>query len=320
MKSEILSKLSLADIRRRFIEQGEPTSSRLLLQMYKDPRLGVRRVYEVLRKRKDAERHELQRLDAMLHFERLLWKSGILYIAGVDEVGIGPLAGPVVSAAVVFPPYVRIDGINDSKRLDPQQRCTLAVRIRECATGIGVGVAEVSEIDELNIYHAGLLAMRRAVKNLPLCPQHVLTDAREIPELEVPQNRFFKGDGLNFSIAAASIIAKVFRDQQMDELDREHPQYGFRENKGYSTPRHLKAICKFGPSPIHRLSFGCIKELCGEWSPSFYLWKSNIYRAESVRELDKLEEKITRSRRLLTEAEYRKLRLILSRRWKHVGV
>jgi ribonuclease HII len=191
----------------------------------------------------------------MLNFERVLWRAGVQHIAGVDEVGMGPLAGPVIAAAVVFPPHTELHGIDDSKRLDVEQRVDAARRIREAASGIGIGRAEVAEIDSINIYHAGLLAMRRAVEALPMRPQHVLVDARSIPGVDVPQNCFDKGDGLDFSIAAASIVAKVHRDGLMDELAREHPDYGFDRHKGYCTPEHQDAIRRLGPCAIHRQSF-----------------------------------------------------------------
>src|SRR5690606_8507810 len=191
-------------------------------------------------------------------------------IAGVDEVGMGPLAGPVIAAAVVFPPHTDLDGIDDSKKLDPDQRLDADRRIRAIALGIGIGRVDVAEIDSINIYHAGLLAMRRAVESLPMRAQHVLVDARTIPGVDVPQNCFNKGDGINFSIAAASIIAKTHRDRLMDELAREHPGYGYERHKDYSTAEHQEAVRRLGPSPINRRSFTFIRELCGEYSPLFY--------------------------------------------------
>src|SRR6266545_5680590 len=194
-----VEELSIEDIRRRYLENGEPVSSQILTRLQRDPRQGVRRLHAALKKRYERERDERLRLSAMRHFEILLWKSGVRDIAGVDEVGMGPLAGPVVAAAVMFPPETEIAGVDDSKRLDPETRSVLAVEIRAKASGLGVGTASVEEIDRLNIYHAALLAMRRAVEALPRCPQHVLVDARTVPGVEVPQNTFNKGDGINFS-------------------------------------------------------------------------------------------------------------------------
>src|SRR5262249_36318227 len=157
--------------------------------------------------------------------ERVLWKSGVQAVAGVDEAGTGPLAGPVVAAAVIFPPGTEFAGIDDSKRLDVEQRAKMEGIIRRTATGVGVGLVEVGEIDRLNIYHAALLAMRRAVEALPVKPDHLLIDARVIPAVLIPQNSFYKGDGINFSIAAASIIAKTYRDRLMEGLEKIYPGY-----------------------------------------------------------------------------------------------
>ena len=219
-----LSRLSVAEIRRHFLDQKDSAPPGLLARLHKDPREGVRKIYHHLRNRREKEKAERRRIESMLNLERVLWNSGIHHIAGADEVGVGPLAGPVVAAAVVFPPGTFISGVDDSKRLTPQVRREVAQTIRQKALGIGVGLAEVAEIDELNVYHAGLLAMRRAVENLPLRPDHLLVDAREIPGLSMPQNNFSKGDGLSFSIAAASIVAKTYRDQLMVELGQAYPQ------------------------------------------------------------------------------------------------
>ena len=213
--------LSIDEIRQRYLEKGELVSARVLNRLQRDSRQGVRRLYAALKKRYERQRDERLRLEAMRHFELLLWKTGVRDIAGVDEVGMGPLAGPVVAAAVMFPPDTSIARVDDSKKLDPSTRTELALEIRAKASGIGLGVASVEEIDRINIYHAGLLAMRRAVEALPRRPQHVLVDARTVPGVDVPQNMFNKGDGINFSIAAASIIAKTVRDGMMETLDRE---------------------------------------------------------------------------------------------------
>jgi ribonuclease HII len=255
-------------------------------------------------------------LDALLHFERLLWSSGIRHLAGVDEAGVGPLAGPVVAAAVVFPPGTEIADIDDSKRLDPETRQQLAVRIRATATGVGIGVASVAEIDSLNVYRAALLAMRRSVQDLPVRPQHVLVDARTIPDLDVPQNQFSKGDGINFSIAAASIIAKTHRDALMEELHRTFPTYGFAGHKGYATAEHQEAIRRHGPCACHRRSYAFIGELCGELSAEFYALQAELGETDGRRELRRFEARLDDFRERLTEYEHRKLRLALTRRWK----
>jgi ribonuclease HII len=252
----------------------------------------------------------------MLNFERVLWRAGVQHIAGVDEVGMGPLAGPVIAAAVVFPPHTELAGIDDSKRLDLDQRLDAERRIRAAATAIGIGVAEVGEIDTVNIYHAGLLAMRRALEALAIRPQHVLVDARTIPGVDVPQNCFTKGDGIDFSIAAASIVAKTHRDRLMDVLAREFPVYGFERHKGYSTPEHQAAISAHGPCRVHRRSFTFIRELCGEYSALFYDLKGRLDVAAARAELQALDDELVACTEALAEHEQRKLRLVLSRRWK----
>src|SRR5262245_14454044 len=252
----------------------------------------------------------------MLNFERVLWRAGVQIIAGVDEVGMGPMAGPVIAAAVVFPPHTELAGIDDSKKLDLAQREDAERRIRAVAAGIAIGRAEVDEIDSVNIYHAGLLAMRRAVEALPMRPQHVLVDARSIPGVDAPQNCFNKGDGLNFSIAAASIVAKTHRDRLMDELAREHPAYGFERHKGYCTPEHQDAIRRLGPCTIHRQSFTFIRELRGEYSALFYDLKQRIAAAAAAADLEAIDGELGARRGALSDSEQRKLRLVLSRRWR----
>jgi ribonuclease HII len=190
------------------------------------------------------------------HLERLLWRVGIRHVAGVDEVGMGPLAGPVVAAAVVLPVETHIDGVADSKVLPAALRERLAAEIRRRALGIGIAVVEPAEIDRVNIYQAGLRALRRAVEQLaPLVPGFVLVDGREIPDLGIPQSAYPKGDSFVTSIAAASIVAKCHRDALMRQLDAEYPAYGFGRHMGYATRDHLAALRVHGPSPVHRRSF-----------------------------------------------------------------
>jgi ribonuclease HII len=313
-----VGELSVDEIRRRYVDSGKPVSARVLTSLQRDPRHGVRRLLEALKKRYEREREERTRLDAMRHFEQVLWKSGLNDIAGVDEVGVGPLAGPVVAAAVVFPPGTDIARVDDSKRLDPATRDELAVEIRAKASGLAVGTASVEEIDRLNIYHAALLAMRRAVEALPRRPQHVLVDARTVPGVDIPQNTFNKGDGINFSIAAASIVAKTERDRMMEALDREYPGYGFATHKGYGTPEHRDALSRLGPSAIHRMSFPVIHELRGEYSALFYLMKRTLDAARTRAALDEFEAALAAQAGELSEPECKKLRLLVARRWKVV--
>jgi ribonuclease HII len=311
-----ISKLSVDEIRERYARPDEPVTPQALSKLKRDPRHGVRQLYEALKRRYERDCSERTRLDAMLNFERVLWRAGVERIAGVDEVGMGPLAGPVIAAAVVFAPHTELLGVDDSKKLDLEQREDAERRIRAVAAGIAIGRAEVEEIDSVNIYHAGLLAMRRAVEALPVPPQHVLVDARSIPGVEAPQNCFTKGDGINFSIAAASIIAKTHRDRLMDELALAHPSYGFERHKGYCTPEHQDAIRRLGPCAIHRKSFTFIRELRGEYSAVFYDLKQRIGAAAAATDLQAVDDEVSACRDALAEHEQRKLRLTLSRRWK----
>ncbi len=196
-----------------------------------------------------------ERLERLLSRERELWAGGLCRIAGVDEAGIGPLAGPVVAAAVIFPAGHGRAGVNDSKRVTPARRRALAEAIRLAATSYSVAVVDPPEIDRLNIYQAGLLAMRRAVEGLAPPPEHLLVDGRSIPGLELPQERWIKGDARCHAIAAASILAKTERDAMMVDFDAEYPGYDFASHKGYATRSHRDALRRLGPSPIHRRSF-----------------------------------------------------------------
>jgi len=188
-------------------------------------------------------------------FERTHWHSGRLEVAGIDEAGRGPLAGPVVAAAVVFPPEVWILGVDDSKVLVAAKREELYEVIRNCSTDIGIGIVSHGEIDELNIYQATMKAMTVAVSALRREPSHLLVDGPRYNHPAIPATAVINGDARCFSIAAASIVAKVTRDRMMVDFAQIYPVYGFERHKGYGTRAHLSAIREFGPCPIHRKSF-----------------------------------------------------------------
>lgn len=198
-----------------------------------------------------------------LTIEQALWRQGRTAVAGIDEVGMGPLAGPVVAAAVIFPPNFAAEGlpsvfpqdVRDSKTLSSKARERLAQEIREVTSSLGIGIVEVEEIDRINIYQAGLKAMRLALDQLSVIPEHVLIDGRSLADLPCPQSSFVKGDRDVYSIAAASIVAKVYRDRLMCAFDRLYPEYGFARHMGYGTAAHRAALRQFGPCPIHRRSF-----------------------------------------------------------------
>ncbi|MBF0159002.1 MAG: ribonuclease HII [Magnetococcales bacterium] len=197
--------------------------------------------------------------------EQHYWQQGIIRVGGVDEVGRGPLAGPVVAAVVLLnpdDPLTGLAGLNDSKRLSPHQRQQLAGAIRQYALSVAVGQATVDEIDHHNIRMATLLAMKRAVTNLVLQAEHVLIDGRDIPSLlPCPATAIVRGDACCATIAAASIVAKVARDQMMVELDQRYPGYGWSQNSGYPTPQHLRALEQLGITPEHRRSFAPVRRL-----------------------------------------------------------
>ena len=184
-------------------------------------------------------------------------------LAGVDEVGRGPLAGPVVAAAVILDPERPIEGLRDSKKLTERRREVLAEQIRERALAWSLGRAEVHEIDEINILQASLLAMQRAVAGLALAPELVLVDGNRCPQLDYPSQAVIKGDELVPAISAASIIAKVSRDREMVELDNSYPGYGLAKHKGYPSKAHLEALQALGVTPIHRRSFAPVRRLLG---------------------------------------------------------
>ncbi len=195
-----------------------------------------------------------------LAFEKIAHNSGFIYVAGVDEVGRGPLAGPVMAAAVILPTGLHISGIDDSKKLSPQKLEILFDVISARAIAIGIGVIEPDIIDRINILQATRLAMLNAVEQLKQQPDYLLIDGITPINTTIPQKTIKKGDSLSISIAAASIIAKVTRDRLMVEMDRLYPGYGFAGHKGYGSSLHMEAIRRLGPSPIHRLTFGGVKE------------------------------------------------------------
>jgi ribonuclease HII len=217
-----------------------------------DPRAGARHLAERWTRRQARLDAEGRRLEALFAHERAAWAAGAVLVAGVDEVGRGPLAGPVVAAAVVFSAVQPLRRLRDSKQLPPRDRERLYDEIAACGAVIGIGLADIDEIERHNILGATRLAWARAVGSLPATPSLVLLDGNRPGPLPVPQETIVKGDARCASIAAASIIAKVTRDRLMVDLDRRYPQYGFARHKGYATAEHLAALRRFGASPAHR--------------------------------------------------------------------
>ncbi|RJP74739.1 MAG: ribonuclease HII [Candidatus Abyssobacteria bacterium SURF_17] len=252
---------------------SKTSRSKPLESLVTDERTDPSRLAETLNKKTSGEsRTGIKRpragakkragIQDMFEFEQWARARGYRLIAGVDEVGRGPLAGPVVAAAVILPEGIDSPDINDSKLLDDVTR-RRALGMIAATADIGVGVVSAEEIDRINIHKASLLAMRLALEDLVSTPEFVLVDGRAITDLDVPQRAIVKGDRLSISIAAASIVAKVVRDEMMIEFDKKFPQYKFAKHKGYSTPEHLACIREFGISPIHRRSFAPVRErLC----------------------------------------------------------
>jgi ribonuclease HII len=255
-----MPKITLREIRRRYLDRGRPLPAHLEAALQHDARGGAREILSAVERRRRQQRGEGQRLRWLLRYERQLWARGIELIAGVDEAGMSPLAGPVAAAAVILRVGWRIPKIDDSKKLDPETREYLAPLIKEHAISWAVAFAEHDEIDRLNIYWAGLLAMRRAVEALEVRPQHLLIDARRL-DLGIEQDRIVHGDAKSLSIAAASILAKTTRDARMRELDAVYPGYGFAQHKGYPVREHRSALRRLGPCPVHRRSFGTVRAL-----------------------------------------------------------
>jgi ribonuclease HII len=209
---------------------------------------------------------------APYRFESAAWRRGVTRLAGVDEAGRGPPAGPVVAAAVVLAPGARIAGVDDSKRVEPEERQRLFEIIQARAVGVGVGIVDHVTIDRINILQATRLAMAQALAALAMEPELVLTDFVEVPGLRCPQRNLVEGDRRSASVAAASIVAKVTRDRIMEAADRDFPVYGFGRHKGYATPEHREALERHGPCPLHRRTFAGIWNQLTLFSRSELQW------------------------------------------------
>jgi ribonuclease HII len=241
---------------------GADVSEELISALSRDPRRGVARAVAAHARRQAARTREAVRLAALYERETGIARRLRIPVGGTDEVGRGPLAGPVLAACVVIPAGPRIEGLDDSKALDPGQRERLDREIRRVALGIGIGSVEPEDIDRLNIRQASILAMERAVEACrPVRPGYLLVDALRLPGCALPQEAIIRGDATCAVIAAASIVAKVARDRLMVDLDRRYPGYGFARHKGYGTEEHLERLRTLGASPIHRRTFAPVNDL-----------------------------------------------------------
>ncbi|MBO8137734.1 MAG: ribonuclease HII [Desulfotomaculum sp.] len=252
-----ISKLTIKEIKELINGQlhSQCLDEEVIEALSKDKRAGVQKLYQYVKKQRQKTKDEYLKLLDMLKYEQELLKQGKQYIAGVDEAGRGPLAGPVVAAAVILPQKPKILGIDDSKKLPAGRRKQLAEEIKQKAAAWAVGEASVEEICTLNIYHASLLAMKRALDKLAAPPDYILIDAVKVPEVKIPQKAITGGDKVSASIAAASIIAKTYRDELMEKIHQQYPQYGFNKHKGYPTAEHLEKLRVYGPCTVHRMSY-----------------------------------------------------------------
>ena len=248
---EVKERLAMID------ELDHPLFEELIL----DGRAGVQAAISKRKRELQKQVDEDLRLEKMLAYEKELYAQGIDLIAGVDEVGRGPLAGPVVAAAVILPKACKIPGLNDSKKIPKSQHKEIYEAVFQNAIAIGIGIKDNHVIDQVNIYEATKLAMMEAIGQLDPRPQHLLIDAMKL-DLPISQTSIIKGDANSLSIAAASIVAKVTRDQMMEKFDREYPGYDFAQNAGYGTAKHLAGLDQLGVTPIHRRSFEPVKSMC----------------------------------------------------------
>ncbi|MCK3881903.1 ribonuclease HII [Streptococcus suis] len=242
------------------LAQVDSLDSPVWSELAQDERAGVQAAIKKRRKELEKEAVEDARLEAMLFYEKALYENGVEWIAGIDEVGRGPLAGPVVAAAVILPKGCKIRYLNDSKKIPKSKHEAIYQEVMERAVAVGLGVKDAAVIDQVNIYEATKLAMLEALGKLSQEPEHLLIDAMKL-DTKIPQTSIIKGDANSLSIAAASIVAKVTRDKMMADYDKEFSGYGFAKNAGYGTSEHLEGLNQLGITPIHRKTFEPIKSM-----------------------------------------------------------
>ncbi|MEE2657354.1 MAG: ribonuclease HII [Candidatus Latescibacterota bacterium] len=248
-----IEKATVAEIEAYVREHGINRS--VLSALERDRRIGVRRIAVRERRRQSGVRAEQVRQRKICEIECSHWAKGRYHVAGVDEVGRGCLAGPVVAAAVILPPWIELPGIDDSKEIEEENRESLAQQIQRQATAWQVASVHSEQIDRINILEASMEAMRQCLRGLSVSPDHVLVDGSRVPGGSFPETAVVDGDARSVTIAAASIVAKVRRDYMMAQYDKSFPEYGFASNKGYASAQHRQALRTYGPCPLHRRSF-----------------------------------------------------------------
>lgn len=251
-----MTKRTIKEVKRVLAQMTDLDDPRLV-GLKADPRKGVQLAIQSTANRLHKHAKALAEFEARFKYERSFWHQGLQYVAGVDEVGRGPLAGPVVAAAVILPQDFDLVAVNDSKQLTPRIRAELAPKIQAQAISVGIGLVDNHGIDELNIYQATRVAMKQAVASLTPQPDEIIVDAMQIA-VPIRQTRLIKGDSKSISVSAASIVAKVYRDHLMDEYAKQYPEYDFVHNAGYGTAKHLAALKALGPTPIHRMTFSLV--------------------------------------------------------------
>lgn len=252
-KTDNQMKKTIKEIK-QLLSEEDPLSESILKELRMDKRKGVQAALRSWDSRQKKKQDLEETFQYMMMYENKAFSAGFKYIAGIDEVGRGPLAGPVVTAAVILPQGIQFQGINDSKQLNEKEKDYWFNRIHQEALSVSTSVVSSTVIDSVNIYEATRLSMKEAVEDLTIQPDVLLVDAMRI-ESSIPQKKIIKGDAKSISIAAASIVAKVTRDRLMTQYDQTYPGYGFAKNAGYGTKQHLEGLNKLGPSPIHRRSF-----------------------------------------------------------------
>jgi ribonuclease HII len=254
-----MSKRTIAEINQELREVHDENSP-LIKELQDDPRKGVKDALARWHRREERYKEALNAFHQRFKFEKHYWQEGCQYVAGMDEVGRGPLAGPVVTCAVILDPSFDLVGVTDSKQLTRHEREHLYLQIVNEAVEVSIAVNDSQKIDELNIYAATQDAMMTSVRQLHHRPEHLIVDAVPLPKLNIPQTTLIKGDQKSISVAAASIVAKEYRDHLMRDYDRVYPGYDFAENMGYGTKKHLAGLQRLGATPIHRRSFNPVPQ------------------------------------------------------------